>query len=363
MLKIKIFTILGSVLVSGLLYAQNIQVTDKWQLIGALEDINSSSFDGKCVNFVWKYDNGWQVYIANGNSYNLSNNIIKFNTINKGQGFWIKGNGSCDINTTNVMDLKSLIVGKTYYIAVNDVMPHHVETIQFKNDEHTMLNTCPDNGQWTTSSFNYSITGNNLRITGTGGDGDQIDVTIQGPFTQTESYIQDVNGGKIYKTKQAAENALIRDTGNSSSGNSESQVTVTGGYTQNGNTMTITRAEANMNHGNPPIFQFNLKHDLGGEHSKDMVQINTTYTSKQDFDNAFSDNSLVLSFSNHNLQGVGMEIAGKGWVGNESVSNNFQVTVTKNNDGTYNVVSQGSFVADGNNITSFYCDIISYDSH
>ena len=94
-----------------------------------------------------------------------------------------------------------------------------------------------------------------------------------------------------------------------------------------------------------------------------MVQINTTYTSKQDFDNAFSGNNLVLSFSNNNLQGVGMEIAGKGWVGSESVSDNFQVTVTKNSDGTYNIVSQGSFVANGNNITGFHCEHISYNSH
>ena len=126
------------------------------------------------------------------------------------------------LQSTQESVLKTLIVGKTYYVAVNDAIPHHVETIQFKNDGHTMLDTWPKNGQMIRTPFNYSITGNSLRITGTGGDGDHIDKTIQGPFTQTNSYIQDINGGKLYKTKQAAENAVTKDTGSSTSGSSGS---------------------------------------------------------------------------------------------------------------------------------------------
>ena len=114
------------------------------------------------------------------------------------------------LQSTQDSVFKSLIVGKTYYVAVNDAIPHHVETIQFKNDGHTMLDTWPKNGQMTTSPFNYSITGNNLRITGVGGNGDYIDKTIQGPFTQTNSYIS-AHGGKFYKTKQAAENAVTKE--------------------------------------------------------------------------------------------------------------------------------------------------------
>ena len=124
-MKVKFFTLLSSVLVSGLLYAQDIQVTDKWQLLGALEDISSSSFDEKCVDFIWKYDNGWQVHIANGNRYNLPSNITQFDTIHKGQGFWIKGNSSCDVNETssNISNLKftyQYLNGKVLYNVYKD---------------------------------------------------------------------------------------------------------------------------------------------------------------------------------------------------------------------------------------------------
>ncbi len=48
-----------------------------------------------------------------------------------------------------------------------------------------------------------------LHITGTGGDGDKIDSDmLKGSITQTDTYIEDANGNQLYKTKQAAEDAL-----------------------------------------------------------------------------------------------------------------------------------------------------------
>ncbi len=113
-------------------------------------------------------------------------------------------------SSNSSQDLKSLIVGKTYYVAVNDADPVHVETIQFKNDGKTMLDTWPKNGQEVTSTFTYSIANETLHITGTGGDGDKIDSTIKGPFKETATYVEFADGHfKIYKTKKAAEGALV----------------------------------------------------------------------------------------------------------------------------------------------------------
>ena len=45
-----------------------------------------------------------------------------------------------------------------------------------------------------------------------------------------------------------------------------------------------------------------------------------------------------------------MGISGKGWQGNQEVSSDFFITVTKNNDGTYNLKSNGYFVTNGRKI-------------
>ena len=104
-MKAKITIVLGLLAIFNILHAQIIQVAPKWQLIGAVEDINVSKFDGKCVNFIWKYssNDGWKLHIANDNSYDTSSNFTIFNdVINKGEGFWIKGNDSnCTITTLN----------------------------------------------------------------------------------------------------------------------------------------------------------------------------------------------------------------------------------------------------------------------
>jgi len=107
-MKTKLLTALGSILIftSGFLYAQNIQVTQSWQLLGATEDIDVSNFDNKCVDFIWKYSNGWKLHIANGKSYNMTNSILEFNMIKKGEGFWIKGSGNCEINIADISNFK-----------------------------------------------------------------------------------------------------------------------------------------------------------------------------------------------------------------------------------------------------------------
>ncbi len=66
-----------------------------------------------------------------------------------------------------------------------------------------------------------------------------------------------------------------------------------GQYLENGKIVKITRGSANMNHSNPPIFQFNLKHDIGDD--RDMVQINTQYKSQAEFDDALVNNKITLN--------------------------------------------------------------------
>jgi len=81
--------------------AQNINIQNGWQLLGAVEDINISKFDNACVDYIWRYDsvNEWQVYVANAQTYDISCPII--DKLNNGDGFWLKGNSNgCSIETS-----------------------------------------------------------------------------------------------------------------------------------------------------------------------------------------------------------------------------------------------------------------------
>ena len=97
--------------------AQSFDVkSEGWYLFGATNDINMTQFENSCVDFIWSYDSSkdslseWKVYIANGKSYTLPSNISLLTSIKKGQGFWLKSNGSCkiEINTTISQDINNL---------------------------------------------------------------------------------------------------------------------------------------------------------------------------------------------------------------------------------------------------------------
>ena len=115
-MKRKILILLGTILLSSTIYAQNINIQNGWQLLGAAEDINVSKFDNSCVDYLWKYDNGnWQVHIANGQNYNYAGLTISL--LNQGDGFWVKGNHICNIQTNVLM--KPLIKFGDMNISVN----------------------------------------------------------------------------------------------------------------------------------------------------------------------------------------------------------------------------------------------------
>jgi len=138
----------------------------------------------------------------------------------------------------------------------------------------------------------------------------------------------------------------------------ESSNNINMSYVQDGTVLHITEGFANLNQAQQPIFQFNLYHDLGNN-TKDAVQINTNYQSKIDFDNAFTNDILILSTSNENLESVGMEIAGKGFMSADSVNSDFSIKIRKDNIG-YNLESTGSFVTDGRTIRNIVAYGIQY---
>lgn len=82
-------------------YAQVIHIKNGWQNIGATEDINTSTFNNKCVDYIWRYDSQtdpgkWKIHIANGNQYDLSQ-LESIDSLSKTDGFWVKGNDNCTI--------------------------------------------------------------------------------------------------------------------------------------------------------------------------------------------------------------------------------------------------------------------------
>jgi sulfatase modifying factor 1 len=147
----------SSLLVSTV-FGQNFNIQNEWQLLGATEDLNVSSFNNSCVDFIWKYDNeNWQVYIANGESYDISN-YGSITSINKGEGFWVKGNSlnGCDINTSSIIENNNLpnsinmvsISGGTFTMGNNNLlgpqageaMEHTVHLSNFTMSEAEITN-------------------------------------------------------------------------------------------------------------------------------------------------------------------------------------------------------------------------------
>ena len=99
-MNIKKLLLFSSVVVASMLSAQSISISNHWKLLGAVENIDTSAFDQSgCVDFVWKYNNGWQLHIANEKNYPSASDFANFNEIKKGEGFWIIGSKNCNIDT------------------------------------------------------------------------------------------------------------------------------------------------------------------------------------------------------------------------------------------------------------------------
>ena len=111
----KLSTIASTLLLSVSVYSQEINIKNDWQLLGAVDNISISIFDNSCVDYIWTYDNSdssepWKLYIANGQSSDAALSYPSIDSINKGQGYWLKGNDNCNINA-----FESIIKGQTLY--------------------------------------------------------------------------------------------------------------------------------------------------------------------------------------------------------------------------------------------------------
>ena len=98
----KLSYIASSLLLLSSLSAQDIQIQDGWQLLGATQNINTSKFDDAgCVDYLWKYNNiattdteKWQLHISNSNINTNGVSYPSVASLNAGDGYWVKGNGN-----------------------------------------------------------------------------------------------------------------------------------------------------------------------------------------------------------------------------------------------------------------------------
>jgi hypothetical protein len=81
--------------------AYTLNVEPGWQLEGALEDINITSFNKENIISVWAWDKKqkvWKAYLPN-KEINLSKyGVESLNKIQKGEGYWINSNGYLTLN-------------------------------------------------------------------------------------------------------------------------------------------------------------------------------------------------------------------------------------------------------------------------
>ncbi|MEA1917992.1 MAG: hypothetical protein U9N42_10780, partial [Campylobacterota bacterium] len=100
----KVIRMAGAFLLSTSLYGQTISLNGGWQLLGATEDINVSTFSDGCAQYLWKYDApSWKLAVVNGGSYTYNGET--FSDIKKGDGFWVKSvssSGSCVVDTNSI---------------------------------------------------------------------------------------------------------------------------------------------------------------------------------------------------------------------------------------------------------------------
>ena len=138
-----------------------------------------------------------------------------------------------ETTTSGSATLSELIVGKTYYLALDDsytdgngnvVNNNHVETLSFNADGKTLTNTWIENGETQSHTLNYSIQGDTFNINGTsGGDGETVSETFKAPVTETNDYISfSGRDGRFYKTYAAAEAALESSDANGGNDSSAS---------------------------------------------------------------------------------------------------------------------------------------------
>jgi len=84
--------------------AQTINVTEGWQLVGAINEIKDFSvFSSECVTKIYSFKNGMEGY----KSYTPSLSSGEITNLSAGDGFWIKASKTCSLNLTPTQDQNS----------------------------------------------------------------------------------------------------------------------------------------------------------------------------------------------------------------------------------------------------------------
>ncbi|MEA1972865.1 MAG: hypothetical protein U9N34_06190 [Candidatus Cloacimonadota bacterium] len=168
----KLFSGITALALCSSVYGQSISVTDGWQLSGATEDITDlTKFDSSgCVDFVWKYNGSvspaqWNLHIANGQDYNYSGSTIS--SITSGEGFWIKGNSNCTVDTTQSSSQSNSTLKTITYNELDNktFIFNDTETLTLAFDEtsHTVIIDGIDNNtMWSIHDTNMDSNGDSI---------------------------------------------------------------------------------------------------------------------------------------------------------------------------------------------------------
>ena len=86
------------------LFGFTYEIKQGWQQLGAIKDFDDLKpfDDASCIEYLWYYDldepedkDKWKLHISDGKNYNYCGKT--FNSLDKGDGFWLKASGNCSI--------------------------------------------------------------------------------------------------------------------------------------------------------------------------------------------------------------------------------------------------------------------------
>ena len=161
---------LSAILIGVVGYAQSLSVNDKWQLLGATEDINISSFNNTCAKFIWKYDSNdnthpWKLYSTDGNSHNYP---YTMSSIKKTEGFWILGKDDtkCNIDTSNEQNYSSFdarhLGGITVYEVYFDDGAKSIGKLEFLDDTTVKYTAIEGEDAGESATIKFTATQNSI---------------------------------------------------------------------------------------------------------------------------------------------------------------------------------------------------------
>jgi hypothetical protein len=139
-MKKNILTLFSSLLLACSLNAQEINVKNGWQLLGATENLNIVGFNNSCVEAIWKYDTTdssnihWKAYISSNQNYSYDGESIT--SIYTGEGFWLK---SSDINGCTINLNSSGNQGSVEKAKLTNLANAEVKIFKIKDDGSTTL--------------------------------------------------------------------------------------------------------------------------------------------------------------------------------------------------------------------------------